>query len=687
MENSDLKLRIGVDIGGTFTDLIMVDDEGRLTVAKVPSTPDDPSRGVLAAIERSAEQIGTSVGELLSRCQLFVHGSTIATNTMLEGKGARVGMLTTSGFRDSLEIRRGAREDSWDHRTPFAPVLVPRHLRLGVTERIDRDGEVLSEIDSGELDEHAARFDAEGVDSIAVCLLNSFVNPAHEQQIRETLSARLPTTPVSLSSEVAPVMGEYERGSTAVINAYLAPQVLPYLQKLDAMLGEQGLDRPVLLMQSNAGVSSVEQVSPRPATLLLSGPAAAHGSLELIARQCGNDNLISMEIGGTSCDVVMMNAGEVGLRDESLIAGYHVALPSIDVHTVGAGGGTVAAVDSGGMLKVGPRGAGADPGPVCYGLGGVEPTVTDALLVLGRLAARRYADGAVNLDLSAAQNALHTRLAEPLGISIEEAAVGVISILEQNVLHAVQRISIERGLDPSPCTLVAAGGAGPMHGAAVARALGCKQVFVPRQAGAYCALGMLNTDVRHDVMRVLIDDLDGVGDDLLEHEFGLLERRAGQLIEREGFGPERRRVERFLGLHYAGQQSSIRVSAEDLDRARLRAEFEALHQRMFGHIQPGGFIEITSLNVSGIGAIPRLEPTRDPREVGTLTADEVRLVFAGHEQGMLDTPVYIGSALGPDVEIAGPVLIEEQTTTIYVGPGDTVRVDAYGNYVIEVEQP
>ena len=335
---------------GIFTDLVLLNDEGDLHVTKVPSTPEDPAEGVMAAIDHIATDLKLDRHDLLSRCHLFVHGSTVATNTLLEGKGAKIGMITTEGFRDSLEIRRGARENSWDHRTPFASVLVPRHLRIGITGRIDRDGEQLEPIDARQ---------TESVHAVAVCLINSFLNAQHERETRDRLQACLPDVWVSTSSEVAPIMGEYERGSTAVVNAYLAPKVIPYLRQLDENLTEAGLSRPMLLVQSNAGSASVDQIAKRPAALLLSGPAAAVGSLELVAKQIGSRHLISVEIGGTSCDVLMINGGEAAVTEESLVAGYHVSLPAIDVHTVGAGGGTIAYVDAGGLIKVGPQGTGA----------------------------------------------------------------------------------------------------------------------------------------------------------------------------------------------------------------------------------------------------------------------------------------------------------------------------------------
>ena len=676
--------RIGVDVGGTFTDLILHDDAGALFVAKVPSTPQNPADGVLAAIEAIGAAHGMPSDAVLADCSLFVHGSTVATNTMLEGKGAKVGMITTEGFRDSLEIRRGIREDMWDHRTPFAPVLVPRSRRIGVAGRLDRDAVEIIPLDEVAVRETAARFKSDGVEAVAVCLLNSFLDPSHERAVGRIMEDSFDHAAISLSAEIAPIMGEYERGSTAVANAYLTPRVAPYLARLDATLTERGLRHPMLMVQSNGGAASVSQVAGRTVNLLLSGPASAVGALNLVAEQTGHDNLISMEIGGTSCDVVMMHKGDVALTDELLIAGYHVSTPAIDVHTVGAGGGTIAHVDAGGMLQVGPQGAGATPGPACYGLGGDHPTVTDALLVLGRLRPGAYAGGAVSLDLELARKAIGDHLAAPLGISIEDAAGGAIGILEQNLLHAVERISIERGYDPSVCHLVAAGGAGPMHGSAVARRLGCHTVYVPRQAGAFCALGMLNADVRRDMSRVLIGDLDAMEPETVADGYAALERQATDVLANEGFEGTNATTERAMDLRYRGQQWSIRVPVETFEPSSIRAGFEEQHQRMYGHIQPVGDLEITALHVTGRGLIPRIVPADDQRPREVPQPAEHRSTYAGLQHGWCETPIYRAENLHADVSLEGPLLLEEVTTTLYVGPGETLEVDRFGNYLIHI---
>ena len=390
--------RIGVDVGGTFTDMVLRDADGAVRIFKAPSVPADPSEGVLGVLRLAAEQLDLPLSALLRECALFVHGSTVATNTILEKKGAKVGMLTTEGFRDSLEIRRGIRENQWDHRAPFPPVLAPRYLRLPVRGRIGADGKELSPLAAADVEAAAEIFTAEGVELVAVCLFNSYLDGAHERRAGDQLAKGWAGKWISLSSEVMPTMGEYERGSTAVVNAYVAPKVTSYLGALDQQLRQLGLPRSLLLLQSNGGAVSVGQVANRPVMLVLSGPAAGVGALKGCASPGEAANLISMEIGGTSCDVMVMARGEVPVADELVIDGYHLTTPSVEIHTVGAGGGTIAWVDDAGLLHVGPQGAGARPGPAAYGLGGDQPTVTDAQLVLGRLRPGPLAGGAVSLD-------------------------------------------------------------------------------------------------------------------------------------------------------------------------------------------------------------------------------------------------------------------------------------------------
>ncbi len=458
------------------------------------------------------------------------------------------------------------------------------------------------------------------------------------------------------------------------------------MRDLDQRLRTLGLPNRLLLIQNNSGAVSVDEIAGRPVALLLSGPAAGVGAMRYYSRALGSDHLISMEIGGTSCDVMLISHGVIAQTDRLEVDGYDVVSPSIDIQTIGAGGGTIAGVDSAGLLFVGPQGAGARPGPACYGLGGTAPTVTDAQVVLGRLAPATFAAGAIAIDASLAHRAVEAVVARPLGLDTEAAAIGIIRLLEQKLLHAVQRISIERGHDPRRFTLVAGGGAGALHGAGVARALGCRRVYVPRLAGAFCALGMLNSDVRHDFLRVHFGELDCLDQTAIARDFSRLETIAMETLAREGFAADAVALQRSVDLRYVGQQWDVTVGlpAGPVEPASVRRDFEAEHQRLFGHIQPGGLIEMTKLRVAGIGHLPPLAAAAPPRADGPAIAAEDRRVWVDARRGWADVPIYRGATLGPGHGFAGPAIIEEQTTTVLVGAGDMLAVDASGNFVIDL---
>lgn len=681
----DREWRIGVDIGGTFTDLVLADSIGNVRVFKVPTVPGDPAQGAFNAVSAAAIGAGCSVPQLLAHTALFVHGSTVATNTVLERSGARIGMLITDGFRDALEIRRGLRDNPWDHRVPYPPVLVPRFLRRPVTEGIDRHGNESHALTIADIASAAAEFKRENVDAVVISFFNSYMNSSHEDEAATELARHWPGAWVTRSAAIAPVMGEYERTSTAVLNAYITPRTVTYLQNLNRRLRELGLRRPMLLIQSNGGAISVDQVAERPVTLLLSGPAAGVGALDYYSRAIGSDDLISMEIGGTSCDVLLMSGGNIAFTDMLGIGGYDVVTRSVDVHSIGAGGGTIATVVQG-MLTLGPQGAGAVPGPACYGHGGTRATVTDAQVVLGRLRASAAAGKVLHIDEALAREAVEREIAAPLGVSTEEAATGIVRLMEQKLLHAVQRLSVERGHDPRQFTLVAAGGAGPVHGAAVGRTLGCRRVYVPRLAGAFCALGMLHADVRHDYVRMQLGDLDTIDSSRIDQVFVALESEAQHTLDQEGFAAADTQLARLVDLRYVSQQWDITVPLVDdgWNPARIRAGFEAEHLRQYGHIQPGGAITVTRQRVTGMGRLP---PLNTPVLIASDLVPqpfERRRVWLDPDTGWVDTPVYEGWDLRPGQSLAGPAVIDEHTTTVLVGPHDMLHVDDSGNFIIDL---
>lgn len=680
---SEFEYRIGIDIGGTFTDIVIVDRSGKVKALKSPSTPADPSAGVIEAIKLAARQLDRTPRDLLKSCGLFVHGSTIATNTLLERKGANVAMITTDGFRDSLEIRRGLRTNPWDHRKAFPAPLVPRRLRRGITERMSSTGEVLEELDVESVRKAVGLAREGGANALAVALLNSYRNSSHEEECRTLIQQEWPGVWISCSSELAPVIGEYERGATAVADAYVGPKVVPYLRELEGRLKELGYDLPLLIVQSNGGVLNVEEIARQPVRMALSGPAAGVGALQFYGADTGSTNLVAIEIGGTSCDVTMMIDNVVAMTDQLDVDGHCISTPSVEIHTVGAGGGTIGHVDVAGLMHAGPQGAGARPGPACYGKGGTRPTVTDAQLVLGRLAPGTYAGGAMVLDLQKARDAIEADLARPLGISIEQAAAGFIRLVEQTVLHAVERVSLERGYDPQRFTLVAAGGAGPLHGASVGKALGCAAVYVPRLAGVFCAFGMCNADVRVDRIRSWSARLGpGLGAPFAD-AFAALECSATEALDRQGFAPDQIALKRSVSLRYVGQQWPLHIDCDAaFDIAEVRKRFEQAYELAFGHYVKDAEIEISHLRVVGIGRLSKIKAPTLISSNSRPAPKGSRPVWIDETAGVLPTAVYDGAALQPGDEINGPAIVDEETTTVFVSNDQKLRVTGSGNFMI-----
>jgi len=680
--------RIGIDVGGTFTDLVMVDRLGAIRVIKVPSTPEDPSDGVLAAVDQAAGKLGISTQELLACCNHFVHASTVATNVVIEGQGGPVGMLVTRGFRDSVQIRRGMRRNAWDHRVPFPPVLAPRYLRRPVSGRIDRNGEEFEPLSTSDVLDAIEFFKQEGVQSLAVCLFNSFLNDIHELTVGQIIKKHYPDAWITLSSHVTHVMGEYERSSTALLNAYIAPKIVSYMTRLSDALTNRGLKSPLLVVQNNGGTLTVDNVRERPISLLLSGPAAGVGALSLYGKTLGRTRALSMEIGGTSCDVMLISDDGAEMASEFEFGGYHVALPSIDIHSIGAGGGTVAGVDRGGMLFAGPQGAGADPGPAAYGRGGSEPTVTDAQLVLGRLKPGPLS-GDRHLDLDLAVGAIETRIAKPLGMTVERAAAGMLRIVEQQLYHAVEKISAQRGHDPRRFTLVAAGGAGPMHGCAIGRMLNVGSVYVPRLAGAFCALGMLNAPVRHEFGRTLFCDIGEDAEESLTSIITEYEMVARDQLDSDGFLPHEVQIRNELELRHPGQIGALPIElpqAGAIDWSAIVKEFKSVHQRLYGHKDDESLLEIAGVRVVGIGFFPSLifehyEPIRSSPPVA-----ETRLVYFEDHGERVPTSIFNGSDLFAGAVINGPAIVEETTTSIVIEPQAVCSVDEFGNYSIQLSQ-
>jgi N-methylhydantoinase A len=679
--------RISVDAGGTFTDAVLVDANGQVHTCKNLSQPENPAHGVLDCLAMLAASLELSLQQLIGKCGLFIHGSTVATNVILELSGARVGLLVTEGFRDSLEIRRGARENPWAHRIPYPPVMVRRYLRLPIRERIDRGGKVKIPLDEASVHQAMVAFRDEGVESVAICFLNSFLNPAHEQQAAAIIRRTAPELPLSVSSDLAPIMGEYERVSTAVVDAFVSTRLVAYLSELGAELRKLGLKAPLLMLKSNGGISTLDDIITSPVTLSLSGPAAVVGALKHCGELLDSNDLISVEIGGTSCDVVLMENGRVDLVDHLSIGGYALAVPSVEVHTIGAGGGSIAYADVAGALRVGPQGAGAKPGPAAYGLGGTKATVTDAQLVLGRLLPGPFAEGALSLDLSRARSAIQNEIANPLSLSLEQAAAGIIRVADQHIHHAVSLISVERGLDPRRFTMVAGGGAGGLHGSTVGRMLNCRRVYVPRLGGVLCALGMHYSDLRYDFVRSCVRELNEDGLQQFHELLAEMFEKAGQLLEYQPTLTGSVRYERALDLCYQGQQWQVRLELPDGEAscspALLRRRFEMLHDRIYGHQQPDSDVTITKARLTCILSLAHPPTVKQESRAQAPAAIERRPVFIDAQSGFRDAAIYNGADLVPGTALTGPLVVKESTTTIFAGPNDELLVDAFGNYVIE----
>jgi N-methylhydantoinase A len=687
------RFRVAVDTGGTFSDFVFFDEERRaLSIAKLPSTPRNPADAILAGVQQLLAR-GVAPAEVV----FFLHGTTVGTNAMLEEKGARTGLLITRGFRGIYEVgeqMRGYGPGLFDFYFGKAPLLARPRVTYEVTERVDASGGVLTPLDPSDVERAADGLLRQGVESVAVCFLFSFRNPAHEQQAAAVLRERLGGVPVSLSSDVLPQIREYYRLSTTVINAYIRPILTRYLGQLGARLDEAGVRTPQrYLMQSNGGVASFTVGAERAVTTILSGPAGGVMAGIAVGETSGYDNLVTFDMGGTSCDVALIHRGQPSVAALSAIGGRHIAVPMLDINTVSAGGGTIARVDQAGGLqqvRVGPDSAGAVPGPVCYGQGGEHPTITDADLTLGYLNPNNFVGGGLRLDRDAAVDAIRRKIAEPLGLDAPRAADGIVKIIDVKMQEAVKAISTRRGYDLREFTLVAFGGAGPVHASRVARELGMARVLVPLYPGCTSALGLLTADVRHDYVRSKLDAVAALDLESATAIFAGLEEQARGDLASEGFGPAEVRLERHLDFRYAGQGYEVRVPAPDgaltvENLASTRRAFDQRHEQQFGHAAPDEPAEIVSYRVVGFGLVPKVElPTFEPS--GRPVEDALmgrRPAYFGELGREVDCPIYDRAGLAPGHALAGPCIVEQLDSTTVVLPNQSLRVDRYGSLILE----
>lgn len=660
---------MGVDVGGTFTDFVLIEGEG-IRTHKVLSTPEDPSQTVVQGLQ----EMGV-LGQVA-----VVHGSTVATNALLERRGARTAFVTTAGFEDVLLIGRQARPSLYDLLQKKPPPLVQPSLAFGVTERLDKDGRVLVALTPQEAEVVARRVGESGAEAVSVCLLFSFHTPSHEEYLGSLLEA-LPGKPfVSLSSRVLPEFREYERASTVTVNAYVGPSMARYLGRLEKGVGQ----RDLRVMQSSGGSISAGQAAEQPVRTILSGPAGGVVGGFWVAGLAGYSNVITFDMGGTSTDVSLC-PGHVQETNAGVVGGLPISVPMIDIHTVGAGGGSIAVVDAGGALAVGPQSAGADPGPACYGKGEM-PTVTDANLVLGRLLPDRFLGGRMNLDADRAYKALGS-LAEALKMDVVSAALGVVRVVNSNMERAIRAVSLERGYDPRQFTLLAFGGAGPMHACELAEALDIPRVLVPAYPGLLSALGVAIADVVKDYTRTVMLSGEGLVFPALEQAFIPLESQAREDLGREGFGEGSWRLERLLDVRYTGQSYELTVpcpatKAEGFNQAVAEA-FHAAHQQRFGHSDPSQAVEVVTVRLKAVGGVerPRLGYTRVRRRAAPKPMDRVDLAFA--EGTYASAPVYGRNSLLPGTRIQGPALVVQMDATTVLPIGWMALVDGWGNLVGE----
>ena len=677
--------RIGVDVGGTFTDFTLLDDRsGAISFFKLPSTPRDPSEAIGDGLAEMLASFGAAPGDV----SWLGHGTTVATNIVIERRGARTGLITTRGFRDVLELGRQSRPSIYDYRIEKPPPLVPRDRRFEVAERVGPDGSVLVPLDEASLADAIDALRAAQVESVAICFLHSYRNPAHERRAAEAVSAALPGVYVSVSAAILPEFREFERVSTAVVNAFVGPRMGTYLERLRERVRRLGIPAEPYTIHSNGGLMSIETARACPVRSCVSGPAAGVVGAASIGVAAGVPNLVTFDVGGTSTDVSLIDEGRPLYTSARLVAGYPVKTPMIDIHVIGAGGGSIARLDDAGGLKVGPQSAGADPGPVAYGRGGTEPTITDANLVLGRLVPDTLLGGRMSLDADAARAAIAGKIAVPLGLSVEEAAHGIIRIANAGMSRAIRSVSIERGYDISRFALAAFGGAGPLHAAEVAIECGIPRVLVPREPGTLCARGMLLTDVSADYVRSHFADASATAWSAILALFAEMEAEGSAWLTGEGVAPEGQSFRRVLDARYRGQNFEVKVACGGLgddDLAEVQARFHAAHTREYGYAIPDRGIELVSARVQAIGAVPQAPHAR-VQGGESLDAARVarRRVYVDPATGWVEADVYRREALPIGVPFTGPAIVNEMSATLLLLPGQTGSVDPFGNILVEV---
>ena len=679
---------LALDVGGTFTDVVLVDPvSGSLTTAKEASTPGDPSLGFFAGVDKILDQSGVTAPDIAQ----LLHGATVATNAILENKGAKTGLLVSDGFKYLLEIGRAEvprKANIYAWIKPQRPV--PPRLIQEVPERIRLDGSVVTALSEEGCRAAARRLATFDVEAVAVLFLHSYANAAHEKRAGEILAEELPGVEIALSSDVLPVFREYERGMTTALNASVQPLVGRYIRKLEAEMERRGFTAPLRVMKSNGGIFSPEQAAKQSIHMALSGPAAGVRGAARVAELAGFSDLMTIDMGGTSADVCLIRDGEPSISKDSEIGPFPLSIPIIDIHTIGAGGGSIASVTEQGGMLVGPESAGADPGPACYGKGGDRPTVTDANLLLGRIPPHLL-DGEVSIDPALSERAIEQHVARPLGIGTVAAARGILAIVNNNMVGALKVVSVEKGYDPAAFTLCAFGGAGPVHAGEIARLLGARRTLIPRHPGILCAIGLLAADLRYDFVRTRLQRAPDYDLAAMAETFDALMQEATARLEAEGVAADRRRYERSADLRYARQGVEITVpweadgvSADSVDG--VIADFHRLHHQLYTFADPDAAVEIVNLRVTATGltdeiAMPRLDRVA-PGSVAPVDSERVVVFEEGDPQRV---PTYRREALRAGHVIMGPGVVDQLDTTTLILPGQRCEIDDGGNFILTEE--
>ena len=683
--------RLGIDAGGTFTDFVLAEKSGETRLYKALSTPADPTLAIRNGLTLISEDLGASIGEIISKCDLCINGTTVGLNALIQHKGAKTGLICTKGHEDSIEIRNGHKEDGYryDAEYPPAVMLAPRYLRRGVEERVLSTGEVRTPLNEQQVREACEHFLSEGVESVAISFVWSVLRPEHERRAAEIVREMMPDAVVTLGSLLYPQIREYTRTSTAITNAYLAPILKKYVTSVDSYFREQGAQYPVRYFQSNGGLAIGEAMSDRSVYAINSGPASAPTAGLHVTRPFGDENVITVDMGGTSFDITLTYGGQSNLNKNIDFLRYRIGVPMIQVETLGAGGGSIGWIDDMGLLQMGPQSAGSDPGPACYSQGGTEPTTTDVNLVLGYLSPDGLVGGRLPLDRQKAEEAIRTKIAEPLGLSLEKAAYGMFTIVNANMVNGIRRVSIERGYDPRDFVLVCAGGATGAHITALAREMGIKKILVNKLASGLCAFGQIISDVKYNYMATCPVRLDN--DEAYQRIGALFEEIEAQGVahlKADGFEEDRIEIRRSLEMRYVGQvhECTVEVGNFAIDAAgieRLKEAFHRRHEQLYTYAEPNSIVEVVNLESTLYGLV-------DKPEVANLAAGtDVDAAIKGSRDAIFSAdgtsqrvPVIDGDKLGAGSVVTGPAIIEEITTTVVIEPGWQAELHESGSYVL-----